>query len=99
MDNTLNLNEQLELASKILKTNIDIVKKVSFIIPETNLLAISVSMEGLEIQKGYKGGAKTLIIDNNGELLAYTGSELSISQLAEEFKNGRRTPINQLKNW
>lgn len=96
MKGKINYEQQQDLASKILGVNIGVVKKVGVVRDNTDVLIVTVTTEGLEIPSGYKGGAKTLLIDSNKKSLLYTGSALSIDKLYEEFLNGRNTPIDKL---
>lgn len=96
MKKLLNLQDQQELAAKLLKADINVVKKVGVILPETNLLLVMLTEDGKEIPARYKGGVQ-MLIDNKGEVLFCSSSDISVANLVEEYKNGRRTPINSLK--
>ena len=93
MKNKLSLADQQKLVSKLLKIDINLVKKVSFVFPKTDILMVMITEDYKEIYEGYKGGIR-LLVNNNGEVLFCSSAAMSNNELLEAFKNGKRTPID-----
>lgn len=93
----LSLSDQQELASKLLKVDIQTIKNASEMLPADNLLMVSLSEDGIGLDAGYKGGIR-LLVDNTGEVLYCSSTVISNAELVEEYKKGRRTPIESFNN-
>ena len=83
----LNKEEQIKLASELLKISYEDAEKYCSEIENSNALYFSVPV---------KGGA-SLIVGNDAQVL-YADSSVGYTRHLEEYNNGRRTPLESFKD-
>lgn len=88
----ISIEEQQELASKLLKVDIDIIKKCAKVVDESNTILVTLTDDGKQMPAGYKGGIR-LVVNEYGEVLYCASSAISNEKMLNDFSSGRRTPI------
>ena len=80
---TMDNNEKVTLAARLLALSVDEVKEHSEVIEKNGALYVSVPTKG----------GDSLIIDNDGTVL-YADSSVGYSRHLKEFESGNRTPLD-----
>jgi len=90
-----NFEDRQKYMAQILKADIDVIKKSSGMIPNTNIMYLSLTENYEPIPDGYKGGIIFLVDEYCKFLIGY--SYQSDEELLSEFLNGKRSNLHELK--
>ncbi len=82
MKKIMNVNDQKQLASKLLKITLNEVERNSAVIEKYHALYVAIPI---------KEGA-SIIVGDDGSVL-YADSSIAYSMMLQEFEKGRRTPL------